>query len=251
MPDALLDTAGLVTGYGQLPVLQDIDLRIVPGELVGLVGPNGAGKTTLLQAIVGLLPAWHGSVSFAGQDVTRWDARRRARAGISLVAEGRQLFAGLTVRENLTLAATATGNAVEENLERVLALFPELERLLGRVSGTMSGGEQQMCAIGRGLMCRPSLLMIDELSLGLAPVVVDRLVHALSQIHQTMGITIIFVEQDVDLAMDTADRVVLLGMGRVVMDAPAPAVRARRTELEHTFLGLPIDGQTVDVIAEA
>lgn len=239
MPETLLETRGLATGYGQLPVLHDIDLRLALGELTALVGPNGAGKTTLLQAIVGLLPAWSGTVEFAGQDVTGMDARHRARAGVSLVAEGRQLFSGLTVRENLTLAATATGNPVEESLPRVLALFPELERLLGRVAGTMSGGEQQMCAIGRGLMCRPLLLMIDELSLGLAPVVVERLVAALRQIHEVMDLAILFVEQDVDMAMDTADRVVVIGMGRIAMDAPTEAVRARRTELEHTFLGIP------------
>jgi branched-chain amino acid transport system ATP-binding protein len=241
MPEALLEVASLSTGYGPLEVLHGMDLQIRSGELVALIGPNGAGKTTLLQAIAGLLPAWEGRVILAGQDVTRLDARHRARAGISLVAEGRQLFPGLTVRENLTLAAEATKKPVGAGLDIVLDLFPELRRLLDRVAGSMSGGEPQMCAVGRGLMCRPSLLMIDELSLGLAPVVVERLIGALARMHRELDVTILFVEQDVDLAMEAAQRVLVIGMGHLTMDDSADAVRSQRASIERTFLGLPPD----------
>jgi branched-chain amino acid transport system ATP-binding protein len=241
MADALLDVVGLSTGYGPLEVIHGTDLRIRPGELVALIGPNGAGKTTLLQAIAGLLPAWEGRVILAGRDVTGLDARHRARVGISLVAEGRQLFPGLTVRENLTLAAQATKKPVGAGLDIVLDLFPELRRLLDRVAGSMSGGEQQMCAVGRGLMCRPSLLMIDELSLGLAPVVVERLISALGRMHRELDVTIVFVEQDVELAIEAAQRVLVIGMGRLTMDDAADVVRERRVSIERTFLGLPPD----------
>jgi branched-chain amino acid transport system ATP-binding protein len=246
MPESLLQMREVSAGYEgsrpswDRPVIADLDLDILPGELVTLLGANGSGKSCVLLATAGLLRLAGGSISFNGSNVTRASAADRARIGISLVPEGRRLFSGMTVRENLVLAAVSLGRPAAEGVERVLDLFPQLRNLLGKVSGSLSGGEQQMCAIGRGLMAQPRLLLIDELSLGLAPVMVERLVDALKRVHSEMGITVVFVEQAADLAIDVADRVIVLSLGRKVFDGSAAEAFASRDVIERAYLGLPI-----------
>ncbi len=234
----LLEVAGLDAGYGDVQVLWDVSLQIRPGEAVALIGSNGAGKTTLLRAISGVIPAGRGRIAFRGQDLTRVTPDRRVQAGIAHVPEGRQLFAGMTVCENLLMGAytrAASRAELARDLEEVMALFPVLSDRQHQLAGTLSGGEQQMCAIGRGLMGRPTLLLIDELSLGLAPVVVDRLVEAVARIHQST--TLLLVEQDVLTALEIAERAYVLANGRVVLQDGSAELR--RSELvREAYLGL-------------
>ena len=244
--DSLLAMRGVSAGYEgdrptwDRPVVSDFTLDVASGELVTLLGANGSGKSCVLLATAGLIRLTGGSMSFNGSDLTRASATQRARNGISLVPEGRRLFSGMTVRENLVLAAVSLNRPVAEGIDTVLDLFPQLHNLLDKVSGSLSGGEQQMCAIGRGLMARPQLLLIDELSLGLAPVMVERLVDAMKRIHAEMGITVVFVEQAADLAIDIADRVVVLSLGRKVFDGSATEAAASRAVIERAYLGLPV-----------
>jgi len=207
--------------------------------MVTLLGANGSGKSCVLLATAGLIRLTGGTIAFSGNNVTKASAAERARTGISLVPEGRRLFPGMTVRENLRLAATSLKRSEPEGLGVVLDLFPRLGDLLDKVSGSLSGGEQQMCAIGRGLMAQPRLLMIDELSLGLAPVVVDRLIEALRRVRFELGVTVLFVEQAADLAIDVADRVVVLSLGRKVFDGSSTEASSQRNLIERAYLGLP------------
>ncbi len=246
MTDGLLQMRSVSAGYEadrpswDRPVISEFELDVALGELVTLLGANGSGKSCVLLATAGLIRLAGGSIRFNGSDLTRSSATDRARRGISLVPEGRRLFPGMTVRENLVLAAVSLHRPVDEGIETVLDLFPQLRNLLDSVSGSLSGGEQQMCAIGRGLMARPRLLLIDELSLGLAPVMVERLVDALKRIHSEMGITVLFVEQAADLAIDIADRVVVLSLGRKVFDGTSAEAAASRDLIERAYLGLPV-----------
>ena len=242
----LLRLSGVTAGYPSerpswdRPVIGDLDLAVNAGEMVTLLGANGSGKSCVLLTTAGLVRTSAGQVVFGGEDVTRSSAAQRTRAGISLVPEGRRLFSGMTVRENLELAARSLHRPVEEGLETVLDLFPQLRDLLDKASGTLSGGEQQMCAIGRGLMAKPSLLMIDELSLGLSPIAVERLVGALRRVNAELGVTVLFVEQAADLAIDVADRVVVLSLGRKVFDGSADLAGESRDLIERAYLGLPV-----------
>jgi branched-chain amino acid transport system ATP-binding protein len=246
MAEPLLAMRSVTAGYEgarpgwDRPVISDLDLDIGHGELVTLLGANGSGKSCVLLATAGLIRPTGGSIRLDGDDLTRRSAADRARAGISLVPEGRRLFAGMTVRENLRLAATSLGRNEEQGITIVVDLFPQLANLLDSVAGSLSGGEQQMCAIGRGLMAQPRVLLIDELSLGLAPVMVERLADAIRRVHAEMGITVLFVEQAADLAMEVADRVVVLSLGRKVFDGTADEARSSRDVIERAYLGLPI-----------
>lgn len=246
MADALLQMSEVSAGYEGLrpgwdrPVIDSFDLEIARGELVTLLGANGSGKSCVLSTTAGLLRLTGGAIRFDGADLSRSSATQRARSGISLVPEGRRLFSGMTVRENLRLAAWSLGRSEADGMDVVLDLFPRLRGLLDKTSGSLSGGEQQMCAIGRGLMAQPKLLMIDELSLGLAPVMVERLIDALKRVHAELGITVLFVEQAADLAMDVADRVVVLSLGRKVFDGSAEEASASRDVIERAYLGLPM-----------
>jgi len=246
MPENLLQMQMVSAGYEgsrptwDRPVVAAFDLDIGAGQLVTLLGANGSGKSCVLLAAAGLIRLTAGSIRFGGSDVTRSSAADRARTGMSLVPEGRRLFSGMTVRENLWLAAVSLGRSESEGIEVVLDLFPQLRGLLDKVSGSLSGGEQQMCAIGRGLMAQPKLLLIDELSLGLAPVMVDRLVDALKRVHSELGLTVLFVEQAADLAIDVADRVVVLSLGRKVFDGTADEAATSRDMIERAYLGLPV-----------
>ncbi len=209
----MLEVSSFSAGYGQVEVLREVDLTVGDGEIVALVGSNGAGKTTLLRALSGLIPTTGGDARFDGDSVTGLAAERIVSRGIAHVPEGRHLFAGLTVRENLMAGAFAGREG--PGIDRALELFPHLKDRLGQVAGSMSGGEQQMCAIARGLMSAPKLLMIDELSLGLAPKLVEEILERLGEV-AGQGTALLIVEQDVDAALRIAGRGYVLETGRIV-----------------------------------
>jgi len=215
----MLDVRQLSVSYGDLQALRDVSFHVNPGELVAVVGPNGAGKTTALRAILGLIPAASGEVVFGASRLTDEPSHRRVRQGIALVPEGRRVFPFMSVLENLELAAHATrgGREIPGRLEQVRALFPVLGERRAQLAGSLSGGEQQMLAIGRALMARPRLLMLDEPSLGLAPIVVDRLYGAIRELRD-QGLTILLVEQYVYGALELADRAYVLETGRIARE---------------------------------
>jgi branched-chain amino acid transport system ATP-binding protein len=220
--DTLLEVKNLASGYGEVQILRDVSLEVKDKEIVALIGANGAGKTTLLWTISQLLKPMGGSVRFAGHDITAARSDEVVGAGVVHVPQGRRLFAGLTVRENLMQGVYLRRDSerIEQDLERVFSLLPLLKERAGQLAGRLSGGEQQMCAIGRGLMSRPRLLLIDELSLGLAPLVVDHLLELITQINQE-GTTVLLVEQDVQVALEHAHRGYVLETGRIVQTGPA------------------------------
>jgi branched-chain amino acid transport system ATP-binding protein len=223
--EPLLQVRGLTAGFGAGPVLFGIDMEIAQGELVALVGANGAGKSTTLGTLSGLVPATSGSVSFSGSDVTNARPEAIVKAGIAHVPQGRRLFGTVSVEKNLRLGAyVRRDREIEADLTRVLDYFPALKDKLAREAGTLSGGEQQMVALGRGLMAKPKLLMVDELSLGLAPKVVDRLIDVMKEIHAA-GTALMLVEQDVLVALDVADRAYVLENGRIVMSGNAAELK--------------------------
>jgi branched-chain amino acid transport system ATP-binding protein len=224
-PNVLLQVRGLDAGYGETQVLWGISLEVFRGEVVALVGANGAGKSTLLTTISGLLPGWKGAIAFAGRDITHSRAEHIVKLGLAQVPQGRRLFGGLTVEENLRLGAytrrAGSARAIAADLERVYTFLPKLRERRQQLAGSLSGGEQQMCAIGRGLMTRPDLLLIDELSLGLAPNVVDDLLAAIDTIHRYEQLSFFLVEQDVQIALERAHRAYVMESGRVVLSGSA------------------------------
>jgi branched-chain amino acid transport system ATP-binding protein len=234
---ALLEVRGLDAGFGAGLVLSGVDLDFYPGELVALIGANGAGKSTLLGVLSGLVPLESGRVTFDGRNLTNARPERVVAAGMSHVPQGRRLFGTLSVEKNLRLGAYLRRDGdVEVDLARVLDYFPALRDLLARSAGTLSGGEQQMVAIGRGLMARPKLLMIDEPSLGLSPKVVERVIEVAQAINRD-GTSILLVEQDVLLALEVADRGYVLENGRVVLSGSARELE-QDPEVRRAYLGL-------------
>jgi branched-chain amino acid transport system ATP-binding protein len=224
--------------YGNIRALQGVSLTVGQGELVALIGSNGAGKTTVLRTISGLLRPSAGTIAFEGNDITRASTDRIVALGISQCPEGRRIFGGLSVGENLRLGAVAQrdkGTAAAD-LEMVLMLFPLLRERLGQSGGTLSGGEQQMLAIGRALMSRPRLLLLDEPSLGLAPLMVERIFGTIAEL-KAQGRTILLVEQNVHHALDIADRAYVLETGRITLDGPAELLR-RNPKVEQSYLGV-------------
>jgi len=237
--EPLLVAEGLDVAYGDVQVLWGVSLTVARGEAVALIGSNGAGKTTLLRALSGTVPVRAGRLSFRGQDVTALPPDRRVAQGLAHVPEGRQVFSGMTVRENLLMGAYSRRDGREparRDLERVLALFPALAERQGQLAGTLSGGEQQMVAIGRGLMGRPELLLIDELSLGLAPVVVERLAEAVREVHRS-GTTLLLVEQDVQTALEMTGRGYVIAHGRVALRGTSQEL-LRSEEIRAAYLGI-------------
>jgi branched-chain amino acid transport system ATP-binding protein len=234
----MLSARGLTAGYGGLSVLRSLDLNVHAGEWLTLLGPLGAGKSTLFGILAGLLKMDRGEITLEGEPIGSLPAHQRLRRGLALVPEGRRLFAGMTVRENLRAGAQTLNDAASfrRNLDQVLALFPVLHERHSQLAGTLSGGEQQMCAIGRALMASPRLLLIDEVTLGLAPLVSQQLFAALSTLH-SLGLTLLTVEQNVPMALSHADRGCLLSAGSVVLEGPAAALRAD-PELNRRFLEL-------------
>ncbi len=227
--------------YGDAQALWNIDLDVGEGEIVCIVGPNGAGKSTLVQAIAGLLPVRGGRITVDGTDVTRHPAHRVCESGVAIVPEGRRIFPGMTVADNLDLGAFRKDarRRFSDTRSWVLDLFPRLAERSGQLAGTLSGGEQQMLAIGRGLMACPRFLLLDEPSLGLAPVVVDEVFDVIGQINAT-GVGVVLVEQNVQRALEIATRAYLLSEGRVRM-AGSAAEFIGNAELQRTVLGIAPD----------
>ena len=235
----LLKVDGLQAGYGDVQVLWGVDLTVQPGEIACVVGSNGAGKTTLLRTISGLLSPSAGSIRFAGSPIGGTSPEAVLRAGIAHVPEGRRLFRGLSVRDNLLLGAylrDAPRGDIQRDLEEIFELFPILKQRAGQDATTLSGGEQQMCAIGRGLMSRPTLLMIDELSLGLAPRAVERLSESLLAINRK-GLTILLVEQDVFTAFELAQTAVVIETGRAAFAGGTRTLEAD-PRVRQAYMGL-------------
>jgi branched-chain amino acid transport system ATP-binding protein len=225
----VIEVEGLHAGYGRTPVVRDLSLTVAPGEVVALLGPNGAGKTTTLLTIAGLLPALAGSVRVLGEPVDVRHPERTARRGLGLVTEDRSLFPGLTVREHLKLAAGT-------DLDLATTYFPKLTALLGRKAGLLSGGEQQMLALARAIVLHPKMLLIDEMSLGLAPIVVDGLAPVVRAIADELGVGVLLVEQHVSVALRIADRALVLRHGSCVLSAPAAELRDQPDRLRAAYL---------------
>jgi len=231
---SLLEVHGVAARHGLLTAVRNLDLAVEEGETVALIGANGAGKTTLLRTIAGAHRPSEGRIVFDGRDVTRLPAHRRAKLGIALVPEGRRLFPNLTVEENLRVAAAA-GRKGRWTVDEVLETFPLLEPLRNRRAASLSGGQQQATAIARSLLTNPRLLLLDEVSLGLAPVVVDRVYDALQPLFEADS-TIVLVEQDLGRALSVATRVVCMLEGRVVLEGPASELT--REQVTDAYFGL-------------
>ena len=238
MAEPLLRIEGLHSGYGDVQVLRGIDLEVESREIACIVGSNGAGKTTLLRTISGVIEATAGSVWFAGESIERADPEAILRRGIAHVPEGRRLFKGLSVRDNLLLGAHLRRDraGIAKDLERVFTIFPILAERRSQDATTMSGGEQQMCALGRGLMSQPRLLMVDELSLGLAPQAVERIADALVEINKA-GITVLLVEQDVLTAFELAQRGFVIELGCVAISGET-RVLAQNHRVRQAYMGI-------------
>ncbi|MBW4090276.1 MAG: ABC transporter ATP-binding protein [Proteobacteria bacterium] len=235
----MLEVRDLSVSYGGLRALQGVSLAVGPGQFVTVVGPNGAGKTTLFKTICGVVPAAGGSVSWDGAPLLSRPASARAHLGIAHVPEGRQVFRTLTVRENLEMGAwPAAGRARwAQTLERIHTLFPILAERSSQLAGTLSGGEQQMLAIGRGLASAPRLLMLDEPSMGLAPAVAEAIFERIAQIHKEDGLAILLVEQRVAEALELSDRGYVLETGRMVLEGPYETLLAD-DRVRRSYLGL-------------
>lgn len=233
----MLSIKDLTVGYGDTRVLWGINLDIAEGEIVALIGVNGAGKTTLLKTLMGLISPWSGNISYRGREISGLDTYGIVKLGINLTPQGRLLFAGMSVEENLLMGAyLRRDREVKKDLQHIYELFPRLGERRRQRAGTLSGGEQQMCALGRSLMSRPSLLLLDEMSLGLAPIVVEMLLDLVVRIRQE-GTTVLLVEQDVEEALHRADRGYVLEGGRMEMSGPASALLAN-DKLRMAYLGL-------------
>jgi branched-chain amino acid transport system ATP-binding protein len=231
----LLRVASIEAGYRDLVAVRDVSLEVRPGEVVALIGSNGAGKTTTLRAITGLLPVRRGHMEFDGHRIDGQSSSAIVRLGIAHVPEGRQLFPTLTVRENLELGGRDK-RARASSLDDVFALFPRLQERERQLAGTLSGGEQQMCAIGRGLMARPTLLLLDEPSLGLAPVMVGLIFDTLRAIN-ARGTSILLVEQNVPRALALSHRAYVIENGRIVLDGPRESLQ-QSPHIRQAYLGL-------------
>lgn len=237
--DELLSVRGLDAGYGDARVLWGVSLSVQEREIVGLLGANGAGKSTLINAISGLNWPTAGAVYFGGAEITRMDPYQRVKIGITQIPEGRQLFSGLSVRQNLILGAFSKKDksGMNRELDFMFSLFPILVERRNQLAGTLSGGEQQMCALGRGLMSSPRLLLIDELSLGLAPVVVERISGALKKVFEEKNLSILLVEQDVYLCLELSGRAYVLETGRMVKDGPCCELSVD-PQIRKSYLGI-------------
>jgi branched-chain amino acid transport system ATP-binding protein len=235
---AILEVQNVTSGYGEVQILWGVDIAPQEGKLTCLVGGNGVGKTTLLRTIVGLNKPWQGKVIFDGKDVSREPAYAKADMGIVLVPEGRQLFTDMTVYENLEMGSTNVRgrDKFSTNLEKVYTMFPRLKERANQKAGTLSGGEQQMVAVGRGIMADPRILMIDELSLGLAPVLVLQLFESLRALRE-LGITIMLVEQNVQMALAVSDYGYVIAEGKVEMEGPARQL-IKDEHIRAAYLGL-------------
>ena len=232
----MLELHDIHVSYGSIRALNGVSLRVNEGELVALIGSNGAGKSTTLKTISGLLRPRQGAIRYQGQEITRAATDQIVALGISHCPEGRRIFGRLSVRENLLLGAVQRKGDVQADLERVYELFPLLRERLSQAGGTLSGGEQQMLAIGRALMSRPKLLLLDEPSLGLAPLLVERIFGVIRELKR-QGTTLLLVEQNVHHALDVADRAYVMETGRMMLDGPAAQLK-HNPKVEQSYLGV-------------
>ena len=234
----MLRAANLDVGYGDAPVLWDVSMTVGEGELVAVVGPHGAGKTTLVNALARLLPVRKGQITLGGRDVTRDSPQDVCDGGLAIIPEGRRLFVKMTVEENLELGCyrRAARGSRKEGLDRVYAMFPILRERRRQIAGTMSGGQQQMVAIGRALMAHPKVILVDEPSLGLAPIVVEQVFEVLLDINRH-GVSLMLIEQNVNKALEIAQRAYVLENGRIVTEG-APQALLARPEIRAAYLGI-------------
>jgi branched-chain amino acid transport system ATP-binding protein len=235
---AILEINNISSGYGEVQILWETKLTINEGKLTSLVGSNGAGKTTMLRTVMGLIKPWEGRVIFEGQDVSRMPAHAKAELGLVLVPEGRQLFTDMPVSENLIMGASPkrARSHIKKNLDLVYEMFPRLKERADQKAGTLSGGEQQMLAVGRGLMAEPKVLMIDELSLGLAPVLVLSIFENLIKL-KDMGLTMLLVEQNIQLALAISDYAYVLAQGIISIEGQSQEL-ANNEHVREAYLGL-------------
>ena len=231
----LLKLNAVDTYYGQIHILQGLTLEVQPGELVCLLGGNASGKSTTLKTILGIVQPRNGTVEFAGEDVTRRATAHRIRRGMAIVPENRRLFAPMTVLENLQMGAYLHGGGTKEDFDRVYELFPLLHERRAQLAGTLSGGEQQMVAMGRALMAKPKLLLMDEPSMGLAPILVERSFQIIKEVHES-GVAMLVVEQNANVSLSIADRGYVLSTGRLVLSGPAAELREDE-DLRKAYLG--------------
>jgi branched-chain amino acid transport system ATP-binding protein len=232
----LLEVSDIRTRYGNIEALKGVSLTVEEGEVVTLIGSNGAGKSTTLRSITGLTPAVSGSITFEGEDITRVPAQEIVGRGIALSPEGRHCFSRMTVRENLDMGAYRRRTAnIKQDLEEVFALFPRLQERENQKAGTMSGGEQQMLAIGRALMAKPRLLLLDEPSMGIAPILVQRIYETIGEINRS-GVAILLVEQNANYALEVSSRGYVLETGRVALSNASAALRDD-PEVQRAYLG--------------
>ena len=233
----LIEIKNLSAGYGGVPVVRGLSLHVNPGEVVALLGPNGAGKTTTLLTISGILRPLGGSVSVLGEPVLGGRPHKVARRGVAHVAEDRSLFFDLTVAENLRLGLTGDRSGRAAAIARAFELFPALEPIKQRRAGLLSGGEQQMLAMARALVSEPKVLLVDEMSLGLAPIIVERMLPVVRQIANDTGVGVLIVEQHVQMALSIADRGYVMSHGNLLLEGPASELMSRRDLLEASYMG--------------
>jgi len=235
----MLEVRGLNAGYGDAQILWDLGLSIKEGSITALIGSNGVGKTTFLRTVAGAIRPYSGQILYGGRDITPLSQPRRAGLGIMMIPEGRQLYSGLTVEDNLLMGAYTRRDKgkIKTDLEWVYSILPVLKERRKQLAGTLSGGEAQMCAIGRGLMAAPRLLLIDELSLGLAPVLVDSLIKVLREIHEPGGLTILLVDQDVQTALEIASEGYVIVQGRVELSGDSRTLLAN-PDIQKAYLGI-------------
>ncbi len=233
--NSLLEFEAVHTYYGEIHILDGVNLHVNPGELVCLLGGNASGKSTTLKTILGIVQPRSGAVRFDGEEVTERSTSHRIRRGMAIVPENRRLFAPMSVRENLEMGAYLYGGGTKDDYERVYSLFPLLYERRSQLAGTLSGGEQQMVAMGRALMARPKLLLMDEPSMGLAPILVERSFEIIKEVHEA-GVAILVVEQNANVSLSIADRGYVLSTGRVVLEGKARDL-LQNEELRKAYLG--------------
>lgn len=242
----MLAVEALEVRYGRIPALLGISVSVAEGEIVSVIGPNGAGKSTLLLTLASVLKPSGGSAHFEGRDIAKSTPEELVRLGVSLVPEGRHIFTGLTVGENLRIGTTSRrrDSGIRQSMDRVLEMFPVLGDRLSQSAGQLSGGEQQMLAIARALLARPRLLMLDEPSLGLAPAIVDSVLATLAQLRKEDGVTILLVEQNMARAIELADRTYVLRSGAIEHSGPRDELLLSETQLERAYFGFSRTEQT-------
>jgi ABC-type branched-subunit amino acid transport system ATPase component len=232
----VLNAQNIHAGYGDIEVLRGVSIALGDGEILGVLGRNGMGKTTLIRCLAGLLPARRGTITLNGEDITRLPAHQRARRGLTTVVQGRGIFPRLTVRENLEMGRIASGGGKRSRLDEVLGYFPRLAERLAQTAGTLSGGEQQMLAIGRGLMTHPRLMLLDEPSDGIMPILVSQIIEIMIEINRNEKMAIVVVEQNVPLVFSMSPRCVIIEKGRIVAEGAREEVS--RSEVMQQYLAI-------------